>query len=68
METADGVSTHTKCVGLSILAQANDSNQNHVYIILGYAYDPDSPLNTLGVPTLDKFFKDCADPNGMFGS
>ena len=67
MEISDGISTHTKLVGSLRLVLADDSNQNHVYTVPGCVYDPDSPLNISGVPTLGKFFKDSANLNDEFG-
>ena len=67
METAESISTHTKLVGLLRLVLTDNSNRNHLYIIPRCVYDPDIPLNILGVPTLDKFSKDSVNPNDELG-
>ena len=67
METAGGISTHTKSVGSLHLVLTEDINQNHVYTIPGCVYDPDSPLHILRVSTLGKLFKDSTNPNNKLG-
>ena len=61
LETSKGVSTKTKLVGPIRLVLTYDSNQNHAYIVPGCVYNPDTPLNILGVPALGSFFGDSAD-------
>ena len=46
---------------------ATVSNWNHIYTIPGCVYNPDSPLNILGVTTRYNFFKDSANSNNAFG-
>ena len=67
METADGIGIHSKLVGAQHLVLTDDSNKNHIYTIPGCVYNPDSPLNILGVPTLGKFFKDSASLSNELG-
>ncbi|KAL7532041.1 hypothetical protein ACHAXR_004390 [Thalassiosira sp. AJA248-18] len=58
LETAEGLTTKTKFVGTMRLVLTDDSNQNHTYDIKDCVYDPDSPINILGVPFLGKYFGD----------
>ena len=68
LETAEGVSTKTKLVGPIRLVLTDNSNHNHIYIIPGCVYDPDTPLNILGVPALGSFFGDSAYASNMLGA
>ena len=68
METAEGVSTETKLVSPIRLVLTDNSNQNHVYIVPGCVYDPDTPRNILGVPALDSFFGDSSDARDMLAA
>ena len=68
METAEGVSTERKLVGPISLVLTDNSNQNHVYIVPGCVYDPDTPLNILGVPALGSLFGDSADARDMLAA
>ena len=68
METSEGVSTETKLVGPIRLVLTYNSNQNHVYIVPGCVYDPDTPLNILRVPALGSLFGDSADASNMLAA
>ena len=68
METAEEVSTETKIVGPIRLVLTENSNHNYVYIVPVCVYDPDTPLNILGVPALGSFFGDSADASGMLAA
>ena len=50
LETAEGMSVSTKLVGVLRLVLTYDSNKRHIYDVPGCIYDPESPLNILGVP------------------
>ena len=65
METAEGVSTETKIVGPIRLVLTDNINQNYDYIVPGCVYNPDTPLNILGVLELCSFFGDTADASDM---
>ena len=51
-----------------MLVQTDNINQNHVYIVPGCVYDPDTPLNILGIPALVSFFGDSADASNMLAA
>ena len=55
------MSVSTKLVGVIRLVLTDDSNKHHIYDVPGFVYDPDIPLNILGVPCLGKYFDDGAD-------
>ena len=61
LETAEGKSVSTKLVGVISLVLTDDSNKHHTYKIPDCVYDPQIPINILGVPCLGKVFKDGAD-------
>ena len=56
LETADGVSTKTQLVGVCRLFLTNNTNIHHTYDVPGCVFDPDTPINILGVPDLCTFF------------
>ena len=61
LATAEGLTTTTKLVGALRLVLTNNSNEHHTYSIPGCVYDPESPLNILGVPALGEYFDNGAD-------
>ena len=61
LETAEGLTTKTKLVGTMRLVLTDDANVNHTYEVPGCVFDPESPINIIGVPTLGKFFGDQSD-------
>ena len=61
LETAEGLTKTSKLVGDLRLVLTNDSNKHHTYSIPGCVYDPESPLNILGVPVLSAYFDNGAD-------
>ena len=63
LETAEGRSASTKLVGIICLVLTDDKNDHHTYNIPGCIYDPDSPINILGIPALGKHFNDSANIN-----
>ena len=65
LETAEGVSTKTKKVGRIRRVLTDNINQNHVYIVPGCVYNPETPLNILGVPALGSLFGDSIDSSNM---
>ena len=42
------------------LILADDSNVDHSYDIPNCIYDPNSPVNIIGIPVLEKYFNDAA--------
>ena len=68
LETAEGISTETKLFGHIRLVLINNSNHNYVYIVPGCVYNPDTPLNILGVPALGSFFGDSAYASDMLAA
>ena len=57
-ETAEGLTTTTKLIGSMTLILTDDANKHHSYVIPCCVFDPKTPVNTLGVPALVKFFGD----------
>ena len=57
LETEEGNSVSTKLVGVLRLVLTDDSNTHHTYEVPDCVYDPQSPINILGVPCLDFFSK-----------
>ena len=68
LETSKGISTETKLVVPIRLVLTDNSNQNYVYIFPGCVYNPDTPLNILGVPALGSFFGDSGDARYMLAA
>ena len=58
LETAEGQTTKTKYVGTLRLVLTDDAHKHHSYDVTGCVFDPDSPINILGVPFLGKHFGD----------
>ena len=56
LETAEGLTTKTKFVGTLRLITTCDKNDNHSYDIPNSIYDPDSPINLIGIPFLGDYF------------
>ena len=50
LETAKGMSVSTKLVGVLRLVLTDKSNNHRTDDVLGCVYDPEIPLNILGVP------------------
>ena len=48
-------------MGVLCIVLTDNSNKHHTYDVPGFFYDPDSPLNILGVPCLGKYFDDGVD-------
>ena len=61
LEKTEGITTKTKCVGGMKLIQTDNANKYHLYIINHCVFDPNTPVNILGVPSLGTFFGDNAD-------
>ena len=61
LETAEGMSMSTKLVCVIRLVLTDKSTKQHTYDINGCVYDPESPLNILGVPCLGKYFDNGGD-------
>ena len=68
LETSEGISTKTKILGPIRLVLTDNSNHNHVYNVPGCVYNPDTPLNILGVPALGSLFGDSADTSNMLSA
>ena len=68
VETYQGQTTKTALVGSLRLVLTDDSGSNHEYVIPESVYDPDTPMNILGVPALGKFFGDNADASDITAS
>ena len=58
LETAEGLSTKTKYVGTLRLVLTDDAHKHHSYNVANCVFDPDTPINILGVPFLGKHFGD----------
>lgn len=56
IETAHGTQSKVKLVGTMRLVLTDDANEHHSYDIPDCVFDPDSPINIIGVPTLGAFF------------
>jgi len=56
LETAEGLTTKTKFVGTIRLVMTCDHNKQHWYDIPGSFFDPDSPINLIGIPFLGDYF------------
>ena len=63
LETTEGTSASTKLVDIIRLVLTYDKNEHNIYNIPGCIYNPDSPLNILGIPALGKKFNDGANIN-----
>ena len=61
LETAEGKSVSTNLVGFLRLVLTYDSNTHDTYETPDCVYDPQSPINILGIPCLGKNFKDGVD-------
>ena len=61
LEMAEGLTTKTKFAGTMRLVLTDNANANHTYKVPGCVFDPDSPINIIGVPFLGKFFGDQSD-------
>ena len=53
LKTADGLTTKTKFVGTIRLTLTCDGNGNHTYDVLDCVFDPDPPINLIGIPFLE---------------
>lgn len=58
LETAEGTTTKTKFVGTLRLVLTDDARKHHTYDVPDCVFDPDTPINILGVPFLGKHFGD----------
>jgi hypothetical protein len=54
LETAEGTTTKTKFVGTLRLVLTDDARKHHTYDVPDCVFDPDTPINILGVPFLGK--------------
>ena len=63
LETAEGLTTKTKLVFSMKLIITDDSNKNHSCKPPRCLFDPNIPVNILGVPAIGKIFGDNADAN-----
>ena len=68
VQTYQGQATKTSLVGSLRLVLTDDAGANHEYIIPECVYDPDTPMNLVGVPALGKFFGDSADASDIMAS
>ena len=66
IETADGVSTKTKLVGICRLVLTDNKNINYTYDVPGSVLDPATPIIVLGVPTPVTFFEDNAKAGSTY--
>ena len=66
LETADGVSTKTQLVVIWHLVLTSNTNINHTYDVPVCLFDPDTPINILGVPALGTFFGDNANASSPY--
>ena len=60
LETAEGTSTKTHLAGSLRLVLTDDFNEHHSYVVPNCVFDPDTPMNILGIPALGAFFNDSA--------
>ena len=61
LETSKGITTTTKLGGSMKSILTDDANKQNFYIITRCVFDPNTPVNILGVPSLGTFFGDNAD-------
>ena len=45
------------------LILTDDANKNHSHVVRSCIFDPNTPVNILGVPALGTFFSDNSDAN-----
>ena len=61
MTTCEGYIAKKRYLGTLRLALTDDSNKTHSYDIQDCIYDPDSPVNIVGIPVLSEFVDDAAN-------
>ena len=61
LEISERLTTTTEIVGGMKLILTDDANKHHLYIIPPCVFDPNIPVNILGVPALGTLFGDNAD-------
>ena len=61
MTTCEGDTYKKRYIGTVSLVLTDESNFNHSYDINPCIYDPETPVNVLGVPVLSEFFDDAED-------
>ena len=61
MTTCEGDIAKLQYLGTLRLALTDDSNKYHSYGIPDCIYDPDYPVNIVGIPALSGFFDDAAN-------
>ena len=60
LQTAEGLKTKLKYVGVMRLVLTDNANKHHTYDIPNCVFDPESPINICGIPFLGEFFGDQA--------
>ena len=60
LETSEGLTTKTKLMGTMRLNLRDNVNVHHMYDIPDCVFDPEFPINILGVPLLVKYLGDQA--------
>ena len=66
LETADGVSTKTQLVRSCRLVLTDNKNKNYTSDVPGCMFDPETPINILGVPDLGTFFGDNTNTSSAY--
>ena len=61
MKTCEGDADKKRYIGTVHLVLTDESNVNHLYNITCCIYDPETPVNVLGIPVLSELFDDAAD-------
>ena len=61
MTTCEGDTVQQRYLGTMQLILTDDSNIYHSYEIPNCIYDPNSPVNIVGIPVLEKYFNDVAE-------
>ena len=61
MTTCEGYTVKQRYIDTMRLILTDDFNIDHSYNISKCIYDPNSPVNIVGIPVLDKYFNDAAE-------
>ena len=64
MTTCEGYTVKQRYLGTMRLILIYDSNVDHSYDIPNCIYDPNSPVNIVGIPVLENYFNDASEGPG----
>ena len=56
VETADVLSSNTRYIGTMQIIITDNGNENISYYVPGCVYDPETPINLIGIPFLRDYF------------